>query len=48
MKNFCDVVWWIGNLFFDDFFELVIFDSRDCVDISVVELVKKFYKFGKE
>lgn len=48
MKNFCDVLRRIENFFFDDFFELVIFDSRDCVDISVVELVEKFDKFGKE
>ena len=48
MKSLCEVVRRTGNPFLDDFPELVTLDSRDCVDVSVVESVEKIDRIGEE
>lgn len=47
MNNFCDVIKCMGNFFLDDFLELVILDSRDCVDLEVVESFRGLESIGK-
>lgn len=48
VNNLCVVVRRIGNPFLDDFSELVMIDSRDCADVSVIETIKKLDKIGKD
>ncbi len=47
-KSLCEVIRRSGNLFVDDFPELVTLDSRDCADINVVESIAKLEQTGNE
>ena len=48
MQSLVDVVRRLGNLFLDDFPELVKLDTRDCVGESVAETIRSLQEVGRE